>query len=164
VISLTEALKSINAILFSNIHIRMKDIRNLTLSLFAYKNGVFTTAGQHETILVYRHAKKKTEIIDTVDNGMLVGLTENIDEFIHEKQIELNPNDVILLYTDGATEAENSNREQFGSKRLIESLEKYIHLESTDVILDKIFEDIYAFIDGVQLYDDITVMIMRKKG
>ncbi|MCZ8342590.1 MAG: PP2C family protein-serine/threonine phosphatase [Leptospira sp.] len=164
VISLTEALKSINTILFSNIHIRMKDIRNLTLSLFAYKNGVFTTAGQHETILVYRASKKKTEIIDTIDNGMLVGLTENIDEFIHEKQIELNPGDIILLYTDGATEAENTAREQFGSKRLVESLEKYANLPNTDQILDKIFEDIYAFINGVQLYDDITVMVMKKRG
>ncbi|MDF3819722.1 PP2C family protein-serine/threonine phosphatase [Leptospira sp. 96542] len=164
VISLRESLIAINTILFANIHIRMKDIRNLTLSLFSYKNGVFTTAGQHETILVYRHAKKKTEIIDTVDNGMLVGLTESIDEFLHEKQIELNQNDIVLLYTDGATEAENAKREQFGSKRLVESLERYATLSSTDEMLDGIFKDIYEFIDGVQLYDDITIMVMRKKG
>ncbi|TGK52957.1 stage II sporulation protein E [Leptospira bouyouniensis] len=164
VISLRESLRSINSILFSNIHVRMNDIRNLTLSLFSYKNGVFTTAGQHETIMVYRHASRKTEIIDTVDNGMLVGLTESIDEFIHEKPIPLQPKDIILLYTDGATEAENPKREQFGSHRLIESLEKHADLPTTDEILAAIFQDIYVFIDGMDVYDDITIMIMRKRG
>lgn len=164
VISLRESLRSINSILFSNIRVRMNDIRNLTLSLFSYKNGVFTTAGQHETIMVYRHALKKTEIIDTIDNGMLVGLTESIDEFIHEKLITLQLNDVILLYTDGATEAENQKRERFGSDRLIESLERHIKLETTDAILDAIFKEIYDFIDGMDVYDDITIMIMRKRG
>ncbi|WP_411823863.1 PP2C family protein-serine/threonine phosphatase [Leptospira sp. 'Mane'] len=161
--SLRESLKSINSILFSNIHIRMKDIRNLTLSLFAYKDGVFTTAGQHETILIYRHALKKTEIVDTTDHGMLVGLTESIDEFIHEHKIELGLKDIILLYTDGATEAENTNREQFGSKRLVESLEKHSNLPTTDAIIEAIYKDIYGFIDGMQLYDDITVMVMKRK-
>ncbi|EOQ89214.1 SpoIIE-like protein phosphatase domain protein [Leptospira yanagawae serovar Saopaulo str. Sao Paulo = ATCC 700523] len=164
VISLRESLRSINSILFSNIHVRMNDIRNLTLSLFSYKNGVFTTAGQHETIMVYRHASRKTEIIDTVDNGMLVGLTESIDEFIHEKPIPLQPKDIILLYTDGATEAENPKREQFGSHRLIESLERHADLPTTDEILSAIFQDIYVFIDGMDVYDDITIMIMRKRG
>ncbi|TGL38941.1 PP2C family protein-serine/threonine phosphatase [Leptospira perdikensis] len=163
VISLRESLRSLNSILFSNIHIRMNDIRNLTLSLFSYKNGVFTTVGQHETIMVYRHTLKKTEIIDTVNNGMLVGLTESIDEFIHEKPIPLESKDIILLYTDGATEAENQKREQFGSHRLIESLERHIELETTDAILDAIFKDIYVFIDGMEVYDDITIMIMRKR-
>lgn len=107
---------------------------------------------------------KKTEIIDTVDNGMLVGLTESIDEFIHEKPIPLQPNDIILLYTDGATEAENPKREQFGSDRLIESLEKHADLPTTDEILAAIFQDIYVFIDGMDVYDDITIMIMRKRG
>ncbi|WP_246052281.1 PP2C family protein-serine/threonine phosphatase [Leptospira idonii] len=162
--NLKECLKAINSILFSNIHIRMQDIRNLTLSLFSYKNGVFTTAGQHENILVYRQANKKTEIIDTTDNGMLVGLTESIDEFIHEQKFELNPGDIVLLYTDGATEAENSKREQFGLKRLVESLERHAGLPSTDALLYEIYNDIYSFIEGVQLYDDITVMVMKRKG
>lgn len=164
VISLRESLRSINSILFSNIHVRMNDVRNLTLSLFSYKNGVFTTAGQHESIMAYRYALKKTEIIETAENGMLVGLTESIDEFIHEKTIPLQPKDIILLYTDGATEAENPKREQFGSHRLIESLEKHAELGTTDEILDAIFKDIYVFIDGMDVYDDITIMVMRKSG
>lgn len=164
IISLKECLRSINSILFSNIHVRMNDIRNLTLSLFSYKNGIFTTAGQHETILVYRAKEKKTEIIDTIDNGMLVGLTESIDEFIQEKQIPVEEKDIILLYTDGATEAENPKREQFGVSRLIQSLEAHAQVSNMDQLIENIFSDIYRFIDGVEVFDDITIMVMRKKG
>lgn len=160
--SLASSLNSINSVLFSNIRGRMDDIRNMTLSLFLYHNGVLRTAGQHETIMVYRTSDKKVETFDTTDNGMLVGLTESIAEFVHEKKIEIHKNDIVLLYTDGATEAENPAKVQFGSERLKESLIKHAPLGSTDLILAELFLDIKTFMAGAELYDDITLLLVKR--
>ena len=65
-----------------------------------------TLSGQHEEVLVVR-ADGEIERIDTIDLGLPVGLERDISPFIATRDIPFNSGDVIVLHTDGVTEAED---------------------------------------------------------
>ncbi|WP_032908326.1 SpoIIE family protein phosphatase, partial [Mesorhizobium sp. LNHC252B00] len=68
-----------------------------------------TLSGQHEDVLVVR-ADGNVERIDTMDLGLPVGLENDISKFIATRDIVFGSGDVIVLHTDGVTEAEDQDR------------------------------------------------------
>lgn len=60
---------------------------------------------------------------DTVDLGFPIGLNANIAEFVAEKVVQLHSGDLVVLYTDGITEAENIDKVLYALDRLIEVIE-----------------------------------------
>ncbi len=153
-------LSVLNQVMYRNI-LRIRENKNMTLAVLQYKNNQYNLVGQHESVIICR-VNGDIEEIDTIDLGFPVGLEENIDDFIASTQFELATNDVLLLYTDGVTEAENHQQEQFGIEVLIETLTKY-HQLSAQEIVDRIMEDVYAFIDGSQIHDDISMMVIKQR-
>lgn len=160
-ISLSKALKQVNKLIFNNVQTRLKDKRNLTLSLLRYKENKITITGQHEFVILLKKDKTKAEKIETLDLGLYVGLLENIDEYISEKTIEFEKGDTLLLYTDGATEAENTEGQLFGLHRLIASFEKNRHNTAQEII-ENITKEIYDFIKGKELLDDISIVVIKR--
>lgn len=158
---LKAALIAINSVLHSNIRKRLKDIRNLTLSLFSYEAGVVKTVGQHENIIHYKAATDEVDIIDTFNFGMTVGLVEDIETFINEKEIVMEHGDCLLLYTDGAVEIEK-NKEYYTIQRLIASFLKHRTLP-VEVVIENMFDDIYSFAGTKETPDDITLMVVKRK-
>lgn len=80
-----------------------------------------------------------------------------------EKQMTLQPGDMIYVYTDGVTEATNSKNELFGETRMLESLNR--PYEGDVSALDRnVKDDIDKFIDGAQQFDDITMLCMKYNG
>ncbi len=77
-----------------------------------------------------------------------------------EQTICLEPGNVLYLYTDGVTEAENEEHELFGDDRLLQSLND---LRDKDVhsIMDKVRGDISRHVNGFDQFDDITMMCMK---
>lgn len=69
--------------------------------------------------------------------------------------------DILILYTDGLTEATNPRFEQFGSDR-IKQIIKQNHQKSTDEILSLIMERLGQFTDKKPLEDDITLIIAKR--
>ena len=90
---------------------------NMSLAILDYAGGVLKLSGQHEEIIVMR-AEGKLECINTMDLGFPIGLVEEIGEFIASEEVQLNPGDVVVLYTDGIPEAKDINQGQYGLKRL----------------------------------------------
>ncbi len=80
-----------------------------------------------------------------------------------EHEFELLPGDVVFEYTDGVSEATNSNNELFGNDRLIKSLNSH-ESDSTDGLIDTVRKDIDAFVDGAPQFDDITMLCFEYKG
>jgi serine phosphatase RsbU (regulator of sigma subunit) len=76
---------------------------------------------------------------------------------IEERQ--LNPGDVLALYTDGVTEAFNKRGDEYGEARLLEALQKKRHLPP-QALLAEIVEDVQKF-GGRDQHDDITLMVAR---
>lgn len=153
-------LSVLNQVMYRNI-LRIRENKNMTLAAIQYKDNVYTLVGQHESVIICR-ANGVIEEIDTIDLGFPIGLEDDIEDFIFSKEFELAFDDVILLYTDGVTEAENHDQDQFGIEALIATLAKYHQLEAQEIV-DRIMEDVYAFIDGSTIHDDISMMVIKQQ-
>ena len=150
----------LNSVLYRNI-VRIQEDKNMTLAVLQYRAREFTIVGQHESVLICR-TDGAVEVIDTMDLGLPLGLEEDITSFVAGKQFQLAPDDVMVLYTDGVTEAENSAQQQFGIHRLAASLSSHRELYAQE-ILNRIMADLYAFIGETRIYDDISLLVIKQK-
>ena len=75
----------------------------------------------------------------------------------HER---VQPGDMVVLYSDGVTEAENSAGEEVGDDRLVGWLHQAFGKPATEVV-DAIQRDLAAFCASAASRDDVTVMVVR---
>lgn len=80
-----------------------------------------------------------------------------------KREIDIEPGDILLFYTDGCVESMNPAREFFGFDRLKQSLANRAG-ESARDILEGIVADIRHFTEGHEAYDDITLAIVKMTG
>jgi len=153
-------LDIINRVLCGNVD-RMNSEKNMTLSILDYARGTLKLSGQHEQMILVRH-DGTLELIDTIDLGFPIGLDAEIIDFIDESMISLNPEDVVVLYTDGITEAENLDRQQYGLDRLCEVVRSHRH-QSAKGIQQAVIKDLIAYIGQHTIYDDITLLVIKQK-
>ena len=153
-------LNILNRAIYRNLQ-RMNSDKNLTLSILNYKNGHLSITGQHEEILVVRHGGK-VERINTIDLGLPIGLDEDISEFIGQVMIELKVGDIIVLYTDGITEARNIKKAQYGLERLCEVVGKSWD-NSAEKVKQDVIADVKLFMGEQQQLDDITLLILKQR-
>lgn len=144
---------------FLNQHIGGQKFMTLLYLLWqpGAKNFIYSSAG-HEHILIYRDSIEDLEVIQS--GGFMLGMIADIGNFLEEKQIQLQPCDKILLYTDGVTEAENQDRDRFGLDRLKASFKKYSKKPANELML-AIKKEVYMFIGTHPQYDDITLVVME---
>jgi phosphoserine phosphatase RsbU/P len=90
--------------------------------------------------------------------GMAVGALEDAE--YASGTVAFEPGDVMVLYTDGITEAENASQEMFGEERLHETILKSRALPAA-AIVDAILESVQAFTGATPQSDDITLMVVR---
>ena len=76
--------------------------------------------------------------------------------------LELEPGDTLFMYTDGVTEAENKNHDQFGESRLEEALAECMGADSKHIV-DTVNTKVKEFINGAAQSDDITQLVIRRK-
>ncbi|MFQ3646152.1 MAG: GAF domain-containing SpoIIE family protein phosphatase [Anaerolineae bacterium] len=82
---------------------------------------------------------------------------------VAESDMKLNPGDVIVYYTDGLTDAENSSGEPFGEARLAQSVKRHASKDAA-AIRAGILEDVFAHCDGTAPFDDLTMLIVKYRG
>lgn len=150
----------LNKVLYRNI-IRIHDNKSMTMAVFRYNDRVIEVAGQHESVLILR-GDSSVEEIDTIAMGIPIGLDDDIGKFISTEHIQLVSGDVMVLYTDGITEAENEQGDLYGLPRLKKSLAQCQHLDAQGV-LDRILGEVYAFIGDTRVYDDISALVVKQK-
>jgi serine phosphatase RsbU (regulator of sigma subunit) len=74
---------------------------------------------------------------------------------------KLERGDILVLYSDGVTEAENQTEEEFGESRLISSIRKHTEKISHEII-EGVEEDIEKFSSGMPQMDDITLVVVKR--
>ena len=96
-----------------------------------------------------------------VPAGSVVGFQENIN--YQSKIIRFKPGEMLFLYTDGVTEAENSQRELFSQGKLRSSV---IRMRNLDVrgIISGVRQDIALHAQSQEQSDDITMLALQYKG
>ncbi len=150
----------LNRTIYANLE-RMNSDKNLTLALLDYNDGKVVVSGQHEEAIVLR-SDGEMELIDTMDLGFPIGLDEEIADFVAQKEVELNSGDVVVVYTDGITEAEDLNGVQYGLERLCQVLENHRH-ENAKKIEELVIADLREHIGKQKVFDDITLLVFKQK-
>jgi serine phosphatase RsbU (regulator of sigma subunit) len=152
-----EAVTILNRVLFENIRHRLIKDDFVTLSLLRVSAKRIVFAGAHEQFLVCR---SKTGIADRIATpGTWLGVVADIGKFTTETTIDLEPNDLVALYTDGITEARNASGEQYGIERLGAALERY-HTEPIEVVRDHILDQVARW--TAKRDDDATLLLLRR--
>ena len=90
----------------------------------------------------------------------MLGMMPNIEPFLEEKKIALDPGDKILLYTDGVTEAQNQAEGRFGLEKLKEIFLKY-SAKPAQELMQVVKDEVYSFIGDYPQYDDITLVVLE---
>jgi sigma-B regulation protein RsbU (phosphoserine phosphatase) len=153
-------LSILNKTIFKNIE-RTEADKHLTLAFLDYEDGFVTISGQHEDVIIVRR-NGGIEKINTIDLGFPIGMQADISAFIDTKKIPFDTGDVIILHTDGVTEAENPAGELFGIERLCEEAAR-LHLETAEAILQGILKRLIFFIATQKVHDDITLVALKHR-
>jgi len=153
-------LTDLNRTIFKNIE-RTETDKHITLSFLDYDGERLTISGQHEDMIVIRQ-NGNVERIDTGDLGLPVGLEADISPFVDTREIPFAKGDMVVLHTDGVTEAENSKGELFGFERLLEDARR-LHGGTAEEVVDGILDDLMTYIGTQKIHDDITLVVMRHR-
>jgi sigma-B regulation protein RsbU (phosphoserine phosphatase) len=119
-------------------------------------NGCLTyiNAG-HEPPLVLDRAGVKFRLMPT---GPIVGIFPNIDYRVAE--VYLEQGDILLAFTDGVTDAQNSAEQMFTKEKLLALLEPAT--SSANVLLSRIETALHGHIGEAPQYDDITMLVVQR--
>ena len=82
------------------------------------------------------------------------------DTRYYEYYLALEPGQILVLYTDGVTEAKNKSSEEYGRERLEKRVREGLHLGARELI-DFIYSDVQSFTEGRGTDDDITFFIIK---
>jgi len=150
----------INKLLFDFRH-KTSDRRIMTLLILKYMGkGKFELTGQHESLLIIS-PDGNTQDLSLLDYGMFAGLEENVEPYLDTLQFEIKKNDILILYTDGITEAMNSNNEEYGKSGILKSAVP-VRKKSADKIKKAIIDDCLKHMGHEKLHDDMSIMIIKK--
>jgi sigma-B regulation protein RsbU (phosphoserine phosphatase) len=90
--------------------------------------------------------------------GIALGVLDSIA--LESARIQLRSGDIVVLYTDGVTEAANGRKEEYGLERLEERINASRHLTAKEIIA-AIVQDVSSFAGTEPQYDDITLMVLK---
>lgn len=153
-------LIALNDVLYDNLRNRLALEEHATLTLIHYDDdGTLSFAGAHEDLIVYRRAAQRCECINAP--GVWVGAVDDVSLLMADATARLEPDDLLVLYTDGVTEAMNDHCEQFGLARLCAIVEASAHLE-VSAIVENIANDVAQW--QTAQADDVTVVVARHVG
>ena len=150
---------ALNQMVFHNVE-RMKVGKSLTLTLVDYQDKQLYLSGQHEQMIVVRQGK--LELIDTFDLGFPIGLDFEIAKFVKQAKVPLNTGDVVVLYSDGITEAENVDGLLYGLERLCEVI-RHLWQQTAQEIQEAVIDDVRQFIGEQKVYDDMTLLVLKQQ-
>jgi serine phosphatase RsbU (regulator of sigma subunit) len=157
-----DLLLALNTMLVENVRERLGQREHATLTLIRYRrDGSLTFAGAHEEMLVRRAATGRCERIETP--GAWVGAKRDITAGTVDSTARLQPGDLLVLHTDGLTEAAaaDDSGARFGIDRLIALVEEH-GASPPAAVRDAILAAVAAF--STRRDDDVTLLVARYSG
>jgi sigma-B regulation protein RsbU (phosphoserine phosphatase) len=115
----------------------------------------YVNAG-HNPPLLFKKATAEIQLLEA--DGIALGVLDEIE--LEEKDVTLEHGDMMVLYTDGVTEAINPAHEEFGEERLI-TLIQHHHILPANELIEKIEDAIMTFTEDEPQFDDFTLMVVK---
>jgi phosphoserine phosphatase RsbU/P len=143
--------------------LRTGDFITAVIALFDLSEKSVTIARAGHNWPLYFHAESRT-IRELKPKGMSIGILEDeaFYEQIEEQKLHLNSGDILLLYSDGVTEATAPDDRMFELAGLKRVIQESAHESSNDLIA-KINRKLGEFMQGNELGDDATMMAIKVK-
>ncbi len=135
------------------------------LCLIVSKDGrSMTYARAGHPPLIIRHGNK-AELETSTPKGIALGMvdSETFTRIIEEEHIDLSVGDRFLIFTDGLTEARDSEKLSYGMPRVMSQLAS-IDGKGPDKVLDGLLRDVKTFIGDEPYHDDLTILAMEVTG
>jgi serine phosphatase RsbU (regulator of sigma subunit) len=126
------------------------------------ESGIITVANAgHPATLFWKLSKRAVARLPT--DGLALGLDEGpvFDEKISDKRVQLEAGDRVVLYTDGAVEAQNPSDLEFGEENFVD-LVKRESPKNSAAFVNLVANEIDLFHEGAVQKDDITILTVRK--
>jgi sigma-B regulation protein RsbU (phosphoserine phosphatase) len=155
-----DMLEALNEVLYDNIRKRLVHRDHVTLTLFRLDpDGRVVFSGAHEDVLLRRAATGVMERIRTP--GVWLGAKRGIRDVMLDTTLRLEEGDLMVLYTDGITEARDAAGKMFD----LDGLE-----QAVNEVCDRPVEDIRDFVLAraqahlVKQDDDMSIVVVRREG
>jgi sigma-B regulation protein RsbU (phosphoserine phosphatase) len=113
----------------------------------------YCNAGHNPPLIVGPAGVRRLEV-----GGPIVGLFEGA--LFEEETVTLSPGDVLLVFSDGVSEALSAEGEEYGEERIIATAHRHPGASPNDM-LQAIFADVRTFTKGAPQSDDITALVLR---
>ena len=124
-------------------------------------NAITLARAGHDAPLLY---KSESQTVTPIKSpGMVVGIDSGnvFDRLTVDFAVPLEPDDCLVLYTDGVTEALNTEGDEFGIDRMIQSVRASAP-DGAQPVVKRIIEDVRNFTGSNPQNDDITLIAIRK--
>ena len=129
------------------------------IGILELSTGKLTAAnGGHEYPVLMKEGR--FELYKDV-HGLFVGGMPGITYENYE--IQLQPGDMLFVYTDGVPEANNKERKLFGNDRMLQALNRNPDA-MPKAVLSNVMDGINAFVAGAEQFDDITMLCLKYNG
>src|SRR6266516_2296793 len=148
------SMSKVNYLLWESIERNQFDTAFYGLLDATNRTLAYTNAGHNPPLLM--DAEGNARFIDR--GGVPLGMFR--DTRYYEYYLTLEPGELLLLYTDGVTEANNPEGQEYGTDRLVRALKDSRHL-SARALIDFIQHDVLEWTDGLGATDDITFFVIK---
>ena len=146
---------------FTNNHLYNSTDSNKYATLFygilnpSQNKITFCNAGHNEPILI----DGKGEVTRLKEGGMVVGILPDVT--YEDKTIDFPADGILVVYSDGITEAMNSNEEEFGEEKLVKLISENRKLLASDLI-DLIIKTVNDHAGNAEQMDDMTLVVIKR--
>jgi len=152
---LTEVISSLNKALV------LRSASNRFITMFCAvldREGHFTYINAGHNLPILARPNGETELLTT--KSVLLGAFDFAE--YKPRQTRLNSGDVVVIYTDGVTEAVNTDNEMYSDERLETLVKESVSLNA-EQIKQRILDDVLGFTRGLPQGDDITLIVLKMK-
>jgi sigma-B regulation protein RsbU (phosphoserine phosphatase) len=148
-------------------HLDYRSFITMTYAVVDSEARTFTYARAGHCPLVYMHgpdSEGSGRASIMAPDGMVLGLKldggEMFERILEEATLPLATGDVLVLFTDGISEAMNGDGDCFGESRLLQIVEEQGHAEVDD-LREHILREIERFSGGAPQHDDMTMLVLK---
>jgi len=150
-------LNILNNLLYQDLDTADYFITLFYLQYNTFNNTLHYANAGHPPPLFLKKAELQCQQLDA--EGLILGVRRDVS--FEEKSILMNSGDLILLYTDGLTEAENPQGEFFGIESVCNILQQQAN-HSPQMIIEIIIKQLKEFCQSQSFKDDVTLMLFKR--